>query len=125
MTLRIASGREEQILSARILGYETELVPDQQNGDQLFAAGRYADAIVSYTKAIKVEQRTWVRREILAQLVRCYTNLQQHVRAGETFLLIIRSDPATQLLSAIPLSLEADPTAGRSESECIALDGEP
>ncbi len=103
LTLQLPGGREEQIPTARVVGYETQRVPDQQNADQLFAEGRYADAVVSYRRAVEAEPRKWLRREILAQLVRCYKNLQQYVRAGDTFLLIMQSDPTTQLLDAIPL----------------------
>ncbi len=107
LTLRRTGGREEQIPSSRVSGYETEFVADQKIGNQLFAEGKFADAVVSYRRAIKIEQRRWMRRVLLAQLARCYRNLQQIVRAGDTFLLIVRSDPTTQLLDAIPLAWAA------------------
>ena len=113
LVLRLPSGREEQIASSRLLGYETELVPDHKNGNQLFDEGRFADAVVSYHRAISTdEQRRWVRRIILARMVQCYANLQQFVRAGDTFLLIVRSDPTTPLLEAIPLAWISTPTPG-------------
>ncbi len=111
LTLQLPGGREEQIPTSLVIGYETQRVPDQQTGDQLFAEGRYADAVVSYRRAVDVEQRKWMRREILAQLVRCYKNLQQYVRAGDTFLLIVQSDPTTQLLDAIPLAWKPEQPA--------------
>ena len=71
LTLLLPSGREEKIESSRVLGYTSELVPDQQNGDQLMSAGRFADAASSYLRANRAENRLWMRRVILAQLVRC------------------------------------------------------
>ena len=105
LTLRLSSGRDEQIESSRVTRYETERVPDHRTGDQLFAEDRFAEAIVSYRRAVnEVEQRRWMRRVILAQMARCYRNMQQIDRAGETFLAIVRSDPTTQLLDALPLA---------------------
>ncbi len=109
LTLKLASEREETIESARVLGFETTRVPDQENGDQLFAEGRFADAVANYRRAVDREQRTWMRRVILAQMVRCYRNMQQMVRAGDTFLIVMRSDPTTQLLDAIPLAWVSTP----------------
>lgn len=106
LTLRLSSERDEQIESSRVVRYETELVPDHRTGDQLFSEDRFAEAIVSYHRAVavEVEQRRWMRRVILAQMVRCYKNMQQIDRAGATFLAIVRSDPTTQLLDALPLA---------------------
>lgn len=108
LTLQLPGGREEQIPASRVVGYETPLSADHRSADQLFAEGKYADAVVGYRRAVEAEPRKWVRRVILAQLVRCYKNLQQYVRAGDTFLLIVRSDPTTQLLDAIPLAWKAE-----------------
>lgn len=104
LTLKLANGHEEKIEPSRIVGYDTELTQEQQNGDRLFLEGRYADAVVSYRRAVESEQRRWMRRIILAQLARCHANMQQIVRAGDVFLLITRSDPQTQLLDALPLA---------------------
>ncbi len=104
LTLQLSGGREEQIPSARVCGYETARSPDHETGDQLFAEGRYADAVVSYRRAVESEPRKWVRRVLMAQLTRCFRNLQQVDRAGEMFLLIVQSDPATLWLDAIPLA---------------------
>ena len=103
LTLELAGGRQEQIPAVRVRGLETEKVADQKNADRLFAEGRFADAVVGYRKAVEEDTRPWVRREILAQLARCYRNMDQHVRAADTFLIILRSDPTTQWYDAIPL----------------------
>jgi len=104
LTLRLPSGRDEQIESSRVTGYATELVPEHANADQMFAKGRFTDALVSYREAIQNEQRGWVRRVILARMARCYSNMQQIVQAGEAFRLLLQSDPETQLFGAIPLA---------------------
>lgn len=104
LTLKLSSGRQEQIESSRVLGYETERVPEHENADQMLADGRFSDAIVSYRAAIQSEERRWMRRVILGQMARCYHNMQQIVQAGETFKLILQSDPATRLFDAVPLT---------------------
>ncbi|MFW6170447.1 MAG: tetratricopeptide repeat protein [Planctomycetota bacterium] len=103
LTLELSSGRKTRIEPSRVRGYETKREPAHKRGDELFEEKRYADAVVSYRNAMEPEQRRWMRRVILAQMVRCYHNMRQIVQAGETFRLILQSDPSTQLLDAMPL----------------------
>lgn len=112
LTLRGASGREEQIPSSRVLRYETTRVRDHENADQLFREARFPDAVVAYRRAVDEEQRGWMRRQILASMVRCHTNMNQPDRAGDTFLIIVRIDPTTQWFDAIPLSWKPQQTTG-------------
>ncbi|MCH7686621.1 MAG: hypothetical protein IH899_08075, partial [Planctomycetes bacterium] len=49
------------------------------------------------------ETRTWVRREILAMLVRCDLQEGDLTSAGIRFLLLVKSDPATRHFKLIPL----------------------
>jgi tetratricopeptide (TPR) repeat protein len=104
LTLQVAGGRKEQIPAARVVSFEITKVPEHQNADQLYAEGRYADAVVSYRRAVEKEHRTWVRRNILSQMTWCYRNLEQFDRAGETFLLLLRADPSTPWYGSIPLA---------------------
>lgn len=93
--------------------YQTELGADHRSGNQLFEENRFADAVVSYRKAVEQEQRRWMRRVILARMVHCYHNMNRIVQAGETFRLILQSDPTTQLLHAMPLDwVSASPPSG-------------
>ncbi len=111
LTLQVAGGRKEQIPAARVVSFEITKVPEHQNADQLYEEGRYADAVVSYRRAVEKEHRTWVRRNILSQMTWCYRNLEQFDRAGETFLLLLRADPSTPWYSSIPLAWRPSPPA--------------
>ncbi len=104
ITLEVGGGRREQIAPDQIISIETEKVPDQRNADRLFAERKYAEALAGYRSAVDAERRTWMRREILAQMVVCYHRLDQIPQAGDTFSIIVRSDPTTQHFAAIPLS---------------------
>jgi tetratricopeptide (TPR) repeat protein len=115
LTLQLAGGRQEKIPAERVLGVETSRVKDHQNADQLVLEGRYPDAVVAYRRAANEESRTWVRRQILASLVRCYTNMNQPDLAGDTFLLILRSDPTSPWFDTIPLAWMPQPPAGSWE----------
>lgn len=128
LTLELSSGRKTRIEPSRVRGYETEREAVHKRGDQLFEEKRYADAVVSYRNAIEPEQRRWMRRVILAQMVRCYHNMQQIVQAGETFRLILQSDPSTQLLDAMPLvwtSAPGPPSLGERARRWIKDDDIP
>ncbi|MHB0957827.1 MAG: tetratricopeptide repeat protein [Pirellulaceae bacterium] len=104
LTLQVAGGRKEQIPAGRVLAFEMTKGPDHQTADQLYSEARYADAVVSYRRAVESERRTWVRRLILSRMTWCYRNMEQFDRAGDTFLLLLRADPSTPWYSAIPLA---------------------
>jgi len=107
LSLRLPGGRLESIVADRIVDYETTLVPDQQAGIELLAQGKALQAIDRLRAALAKETRTWMRRQILAQLSTAYRSTGQVELAGQTFLLIVRSDPATRFYSVIPLTWNA------------------
>jgi tetratricopeptide (TPR) repeat protein len=104
ITLRLASGRQEQISLDRIVATETPKVKDHIAADRFFREGKYRDALVAYRNAVEAEDRAWMRREILAQMVVCYQRSGRIAEAGQTFSVIVRSDPGTQHLAVLPLS---------------------
>ncbi|MHB8973089.1 MAG: tetratricopeptide repeat protein [Pirellulaceae bacterium] len=112
LTLQVAGGRKEQIPAARVVSFEITKVPDHLNADQLYSEGRFADAVVSYRRAVESDSRTWVRRLILSQMTWCYRNMAQFDRAGETFLILLRSDPSTPWYGTIPLPWKSSQQAG-------------
>jgi tetratricopeptide (TPR) repeat protein len=104
LTLRLPGNQELQIPSERVRKIDTPLGDDHRNADQLMAEGRFADALLGYREAVNKEQRAWMRRTILARIVRCHQYQHQLVSAGEAFLIIARSDPQTRLYEVIPLA---------------------
>ena len=61
LILQVAGGRQEKIAAERVMGFETSLVKDHQNADQLVLERRYSDAAIVYRRAANEEPRAWVR----------------------------------------------------------------
>ena len=72
-------------------------------GLKLLAEGQTEQAIHELEAAIKREPRAWVRREILAALVRCALRRGDYSSAGARFLALLKSDPATRQFRIVPL----------------------
>jgi tetratricopeptide (TPR) repeat protein len=104
LVLRTASGRDQTIPAKSVVDIRTTRTPDQVAGDGFARAGQHEEAVNSYLTALRDERRVWVRRQIMAQCVRCFGELEQFDRAAEGFLTLVRSDPQTQYFDVIPLS---------------------
>jgi len=104
LVLRTASGRDQTIPTARVVDIKTTRTPDQVAGDGFARAGQHEEAVNRYLTALRDERRVWLRRQIMAQCVRCFFQLGQFDRAAEGFLPLVRSDPQTQYFDVIPLS---------------------
>jgi tetratricopeptide (TPR) repeat protein len=87
----------------RVLRIESTWNRQHEEGDKAFAAGDYAVALKQYSLALNSDQRTWVRRMLLAQLVWCYRNLGDYTTSAERFIALVGSDPHTPYFNAIPL----------------------
>lgn len=100
-----SNGREQTIEADRIIQVQTPKTRAHLQGNQSYAAHQYRDAARQYAEAIRVEHRTWVRRQILVQQIWCAQNLGQIVFAGDQFTrVLLKSDPATRHLDALPLA---------------------
>lgn len=104
LRLRLPDGRVEEIAGSRVVRVVPALSELHQSADRLRVQGRLADALTTYRQARQQEPRDWVRRLIMAHETDCYAALGQVRYAGETFLALIRSDPATPHLDVIPLA---------------------
>ena len=104
LVLRTASGRDQTIAASRVVEIKTARTPEQVAGDGFARAGQHEKAVNSYLAALRDERRVWVRRQIMAQCVRCFCECGQFDRAVEGFLPLWRSDPQTQYFDVIPLS---------------------
>ena len=100
-----ANGRETSIETERIVKVQTPKTRAHLQGNTLYVAHRYQDAARQYAQAIRDEQRTWVRRQILVQQIWCARNLDQIEVAGDQFTrVLLKSDPQTQYFDALPLA---------------------
>lgn len=106
------TGREITVLTrqgkraypaAQVIEVKTTNTAPHEQGRKLFAEGRIAEARAQFEEALKAEERGWVRREILSQLVRCALRAGDYGSAARRFLLIAQSDPDTIYFHLIPL----------------------
>ena len=102
--IRSDQGLERSYAADRVVRIETEWTLEHVAGDEAQAAGQFAAAIEQYRRAVQTEPRTWVRRKILAELVWCYRAAGRQEAAGDAFLLLLSSDPATPYFDSIPLA---------------------
>jgi tetratricopeptide (TPR) repeat protein len=97
-------GQQQSFPADKVLRIETPYGRQQTDADALLAKNQFDRALDLYIKAVESEPRRWVRRQIVAQIVRCYDALDRPQRAGEAFLLLIRDDPQTPHFDCIPLA---------------------
>ncbi len=109
LLLMLPGGRQRSIPAAQVLGIETQYTASYTAAEEAFAERRFEQALTLYRRALEEEPRRWVRRQTLARMVWCYRALDRWAEAGETFLLLLQSDPQTPQFDCIPLSWVAGP----------------
>jgi len=117
LKLQLTGGREKTFPVEDVIKIETAQTRNHDLADLAFDIDKFEQALTLYRQALQEEPRNWVRRRIIARMVRCYSSLNQPAAAGETFLLLIRGDPKTPYLDCIPLawvSRQPDPALEQS-----------
>jgi tetratricopeptide (TPR) repeat protein len=83
---------------------ETTRTGEQQAADKLYLERQTQAALEQYRRALDKEERRWVRREIMAQIVSCHQELGDIASAVQFFMLLVQSDPHTPHFDCIPLA---------------------
>lgn len=91
-----------------VIEVQTAYTARHDKGRQLFANGHATEAAVELNAAVKEEDRTWVRREILGLLVKCALWDGDYRTAVTRFLLIAESDAETFHFGLAPLAWTDD-----------------
>ena len=104
--------------AAEVIEIQTPQTDSHTRGLKLLAEGNVEQAIRELEAALRKEPRTWVRRDILAALVRCGLRRGDYVSAGSRFLALLKSDSTTRHFRVIPLvwAPEAISRDARSEA---------
>ena len=89
--------------TSQVLEVHTSQSTAHSRGLELLADYRTREAVLNFEKAIALEPRTWVRRELLALLIQCETRLQDYAGAGSHFRLLAKSDANSNDFKLIPL----------------------
>lgn len=82
----------------------TDYSPPHERGLKKWASRDYPGAASEFEEAFNDENRRWVRRELLMQLIRCAYATGDTTQATRRFAALIRSDPQTRAFPLIPLS---------------------
>ena len=98
-----SNGRVKDFDSSTVIRVETSWPDSYQQGKELLASRKYADAIGVLRTARNAESRPWAQRMISAKLIECYLATSNEAAAVGEFLTIVRDDPQTRFFSLIPL----------------------
>ena len=121
LTARSAnSTRPFEIDASEVITIRTAQTTPHTDGMKAFDEGQTRDAETQLTEAIKVEPRVWMRREILAVLIRCALKRNDYLTAGTRFQLLIESDPDTAYVNLIPLLWNDSAAEGETREAAIA-----
>lgn len=105
LTLLVRSGEAPRRYPRHdVVEVQTAYTARHERGRQLLLEGKPVEAKVELNQAMKDEDRTWVRREILALLVRCALWDGNYRAATPAFLSIVESDPETMHYGLAPLA---------------------
>jgi hypothetical protein len=123
-----SAGQPLNVPAARVIEVQTTWTPAHAEGDRLLAEHKFAEALTSYREANGAENRLWAKRRIMAQVVTCYEALGQFDRAGDAFVLLMKTDDHWQYYERIPLAWSSSLTdvalAQRAKS-WLAAEGLP
>lgn len=103
LTIRLKTG-SETVRAEQILEIETYYTPSHRQGLELLDQGETDKALTTLQAALKEENRRWVKREILAGIVRAQTRRGDLLSAANTFAEILATDPGTRHWSVAPLA---------------------
>ncbi|MEX0939365.1 MAG: hypothetical protein WDZ59_15990 [Pirellulales bacterium] len=103
LRMKLLSGVERTVPARRVERIESTYQPSHQQARDAIARHDFAQAVRLLLDANRQESRLWVRRMIIAELVQAYQQAGQVEQAGDAFLVLAESDPATPYFHTIPL----------------------
>lgn len=110
LTIRLKVGDKLRTYPrAEVIEIQTAYTQRHEKGRQLLANGHATEAAVELNAALKEEDRAWVRREILALLVKCALWDGDYRTAVTRFLPILESDAETFHFNVAPLAWSDEP----------------
>ena len=114
-----STGKQTTYLAADVISVRTLQTGSHDAGIKEITAGRIAEAEALFEKAMNQESRQWVRREILALLIRCSLRKSDWTAAGTRFLRLVQSDPDTRHIDLIPLAWSRRPHDSQTRGNAI------
>lgn len=115
--IQIQSGGDlRQFDAAQVVDVQTVRLEKHVEGQKKLAAGQPDEANTSLREALAHEPRQWMRREILADLVKTDLARGDRASAATHFLSLIESDEATTYFDLIPLDWSTAPPEPKTVS---------
>lgn len=109
LTIRLKAGEKLKAFPRdQVVEVQTSYTLHHERGRQLLKDGKIVEATSSLNAALKEEDRTWVRREILALLVKAAMWDGDYRTAVTRFLPILESDEETFHFDVAPLAWSDD-----------------
>lgn len=99
----LPSGFVRTYPSSQIVKVHTPQTEQHQQGLEQLQNGEYEKAINSFTEALNIENRSWVRREILALMIKAALNQGDDLKAALRFQIMVENEPDSRSYDLIPL----------------------
>ncbi len=118
ITVQFKSGAAQKTYPAeQVIEVRTAWLEPHELGRKLLSERKLDEATRALQAALVAEKRDWVRREILALLIRCGLRTGDRASAGTRFLQLLKSDPTTRQFGLIPLVWAAESVSGSAKSQ--------
>jgi tetratricopeptide (TPR) repeat protein len=120
LTLKTTFGTTDVIPANRVVEIQTKWTRAHGAARTARIAGNLEEAIAAFRRAKGEESRLWARRQVAAELAGCYLEAGRIDSAGDEFLAVVASDPATPHYDCIPVAWRAAPPDRLLESRATA-----
>lgn len=99
----LPSGTVKFYPSSEIVKVHTPQTEQHQQGLEQLHNEEYEKAIESFSEALNIENRLWVRREILALMTKAALALGDNLKAALRFQIMVENEPDARYFELIPL----------------------
>lgn len=99
----LPSGSVRTYPSSQIIKVHTPQTEPHQQGLKELQAGEFEKAIASFSDALNIENRSWVRREILALMIKAALSQGDTLKAALRFQMMVENEPNSRHFELIPL----------------------
>jgi len=104
IVIRTATLKNERSFPvSQVVTVKTPKMASHERGLKHLDSGEYQQAEATLTQALTDEARRWMRREILADLIRCSLRQNRYAAAGTQFMRLYAADQTTRHIRLIPL----------------------
>ncbi len=109
MTFRLNSPDTiKELKQSQLISFDAQYLKSHRKASQQIKRREYEKAYLSIKQALIAEERTWVRRELMAMAVESAINFGDWSTAASQYVAMRKSDPASRNLDMIPLQWKSE-----------------